>query len=99
MELIEINLNEIMIDEIIHVFQNYLFYRDNKLASILNNSSEVNSLGKDDSNEDEPFEANLINSTVYIIAMSLQVSTFAINYRVSCIFHCMINNIFNMIIN
>lgn len=55
--------------------------KDNKLASILNNSSEVNSLGKDDSNEDEPFEANLINSTVYIIAMSLQVSTFAINYR------------------
>ncbi|CAL1689453.1 unnamed protein product [Lasius platythorax] len=55
--------------------------KDNKLAAILNNSSEVNSLGGDDSSEDEPFEANLINSTVYIIAMSLQVSTFAINYR------------------
>lgn len=74
-----------MIDEIITRFRNYLFYRDNKLAAILNNSSEVNSLGGDDSSEEEPFEANLINSTVYIIAMSLQVSTFAINYRVSCL--------------
>lgn len=56
--------------------------KDNKLAAILNNSSQVNSLSGDDSSEDEsPFEANLINSTVYIIAMSLQVSTFAINYR------------------
>ncbi|XP_029174907.1 manganese-transporting ATPase 13A1 [Nylanderia fulva] len=56
--------------------------KDNKLAAILNNSSQVNSsLTGDDSSEDEPFEANLINSTVYIIAMSLQVSTFAINYR------------------
>lgn len=54
--------------------------KDDKLAAILNNSSEVNSLSGEDS-EDEPFEANLINSTVYIIAMSLQVSTFAINYR------------------
>lgn len=67
-----------------HVSRNYLFCRDNKLAAILNNSSQVNSLSGDDSSEDEsPFEANLINSTVYIIAMSLQVSTFAINYRVS----------------
>lgn len=76
-----------------------MFYRDDKLAAILNNSSEMNSLGGDDSSEDEPFEANLINSTVYIIAMSLQVSTFAINYRVSCIFHRIVNNVFNMIIN
>lgn len=37
----------------------------------------------DSDSEEQPFEANLINSTVYIIAMSLQVSTFAINYRVS----------------
>jgi len=54
------------------------------LAAILNSSNEVNSLGEnDDNSEEEFFEANLINSTVYIIAMSLQVSTFAINYRVS----------------
>lgn len=32
--------------------------------------------------EDEPFEPNLLNSTVYIIAMTIQISTFAINYRV-----------------
>jgi len=64
-----------------------LLYRDDKLASILNinnnNSDKINSLSGDDNGEEEPFEANLINSTVYIIAMSLQVSTFAINYRVS----------------
>lgn len=40
-------------------------------------------MDSNDNNEEEPFEANIINSTVYIIAMSLQVSTFAINYRVS----------------
>jgi len=63
---------------------NHFFYRDDKLAAILNSSNEVNSLGEnDDNSEEELFEANLINSTVYIIAMSLQVSTFAINYRVS----------------
>ena len=29
------------------------------------------------------FSPNLLNTTVYIISMSLQVSTFAVNYRVS----------------
>lgn len=52
--------------------------KDDKLAAILNTSKEV---GTDDSSEEEPFEANLINSTVYIITLFLQVSTFAINYR------------------
>lgn len=52
----------------------------------------MKSLREDDSGEEELFEANLINSTVYIIAMSLQVSTFAINYRVSCPFYHVVNN-------
>ncbi|XP_054002108.1 endoplasmic reticulum transmembrane helix translocase [Hylaeus anthracinus] len=58
--------------------------RNEKLAAILapNNSASQNmSLNGNVGDEDEPFEANLINSTVYIIAMALQVSTFAINYR------------------
>ncbi|XP_024892380.1 manganese-transporting ATPase 13A1 [Temnothorax curvispinosus] len=55
--------------------------KDDKLAAILNTSHEPSSLEENDSSEEEPFEANIINSTVYIIAMALQVSTFAINYR------------------
>ena len=33
------------------------------------------------------FSPNLLNTTVYIISMSLQVSTFAVNYRVSVDFN------------
>ena len=48
-----------------------------------NNDTITSTDGED---EEAPFEANLINSTVYIVSMTLQVSTFAVNYRVSIYF-------------
>lgn len=35
-----------------------------------------------DAEEKQKFEPNIINSTVYIICLALQVSTFAVNYKV-----------------
>ncbi|KAJ8682038.1 hypothetical protein QAD02_017830 [Eretmocerus hayati] len=54
--------------------------KDNKLSDILAVKSNTTSTGDED-DEEEPFEMNLINSTVYIVSMILQVSTFAVNYR------------------
>lgn len=31
---------------------------------------------------DEEFKPNLLNTTIYIMSVALQVSTFAVNYRV-----------------
>ncbi|KAL2732695.1 endoplasmic reticulum transmembrane helix translocase isoform X1 [Vespula maculifrons] len=61
-----------------------LSVRDDKLSAIFAADTDVNqnvSIDSSNNDEDKPFEANLINSTVYIVAMALQVSTFAINYR------------------
>ncbi|KAG6798097.1 manganese-transporting ATPase 13A1 [Apis mellifera caucasica] len=58
--------------------------KSDKLAAILapnNPYNESMALNTNINDEDEPFEPNLLNSTVYIIAMTIQISTFAINYR------------------
>ena len=39
---------------------------------------------------EKEFEPNILNTTVYIISMSLQVSTFAVNYKVSLDFDLML---------
>ncbi|XP_043249051.1 endoplasmic reticulum transmembrane helix translocase [Colletes gigas] len=58
--------------------------RSDNLTAILASNNSVNqntALHTDVNDENKPFEANLINSTVYIITMALQVSTFVVNYR------------------
>ena len=37
---------------------------------------------------EKKFEPGLVNSVVYIVSMSMQVSTFVVNYRVSCYTFC-----------
>lgn len=77
------------------------------MAAILtpSNASNLNmtaTAGSNFGDEGEPFEPNLLNSTVYIIAMALQLSTFAINYRVSYMFkykRINKNDIYSVLIN
>ncbi|XP_063975662.1 endoplasmic reticulum transmembrane helix translocase [Diachasmimorpha longicaudata] len=54
---------------------------DEKLRSILSteNITDTKSSGLDD--DEEHFEANVVNSAVYVISLALQVCNFAVNYR------------------
>lgn len=55
---------------------NYSIYREGKVKLYIDMDAE----------EKQKFEPNIINSTVYIICLALQVSTFAVNYKVFIIF-------------
>lgn len=56
--------------------------RKNNAATAAITSSSI-STETDENKEDKPFEVSIINSTVYLVTMTLQVSTFAVNYWVS----------------
>lgn len=66
------------------------FFNDKKNCNFCNFSEKNTTdsekiskiLDRTDEQEPEAFEPNILNSTVYIISMALQVSTFAVNYRV-----------------
>ncbi|XP_058803201.1 endoplasmic reticulum transmembrane helix translocase [Phymastichus coffea] len=55
--------------------------KDERLSAILAPKVNTTNVPSDSDKEEENFQMNLINSTVYIMSMALQVSTFAVNYR------------------
>ncbi|XP_034950468.1 manganese-transporting ATPase 13A1 [Chelonus insularis] len=61
---------------------NSTFVTNNSNSSFISNNLNITNHGLLHNNGvDEEIEANIVNSAVYIISMSLQVSNFAVNYR------------------